>query len=139
MKNLNVYLTFSGNCREALHFYKESLKGEIASLQTFGQAPVSVTDEYKDRVMHAEFKADGVYFMASDGMPGQPVEAGYNISMSLNTDNEKEQEDIFNRLSEGGRVTMPLQDTFWGARFGMLRDRFGIQWMLNCEKTTVNS
>lgn len=134
MKNLNVYLTFSGNCREALNFYKESLNGEIASLQTFGQAPMPVPDEQKDRVMHAEFRAENVYFMASDGMPGQPVDAGHNISLSLNMDNEKEQEEVFHRLSEGGRVTMPLQDTFWGARFGMLRDKFGIHWMLNCEK-----
>ena len=130
MKQLHVYFNFPGNCREALNFYRDALGGEITSLQTFGQSPMAgeVSAEHQERVMHAEFRSGDIYFMASDSMPGQGgnVQSGSNISLSINLDSEDEQTQIFERLSAGGRVTMPLGDTFWGARFGMLVDRFGI-------------
>lgn len=134
MKTLQVYLFFAGDCEEALNFYKESLGGEIISIQKFGDGPMEVEDSQKDKVMHAEFRADEVYFMASDGMEDQEKINGNAITLSINLDNEKEQENIFKKLSEGGTVTMELQDTFWGARFGQLTDKFGINWMLNCDK-----
>lgn len=134
MKQLNPYLAFAGTCREALNFYKDCLGGEILAMSTFGESPMPTSDETKDRVMHAEFKADGVYFMASDSMPDHPVQNGNSISMSLNFTDAQEQQDAFNKLSAGGQVTMPLQDTFWGATFGMLTDKFGINWMLNYQK-----
>lgn len=134
MNTLNVYLTFAGNCKDALALYKESLGGEILSLQTFGDSPVSVADEHKNNVMHAEFKAGDMYFMASDSMPEQPLIAGNNVTLSISLNDNGVQDTIFAKLSDGGTVTMPLQDTFWGARFGMLTDKFGINWMLNCEK-----
>lgn len=135
MKSLNFYLAFPGNCKEALDFYKNCFNGEIVSMHTFGEGPEGMCgDADKSKIMHAEFKADGVYFMASDSMGDHKVNAGNNVSLSLNIDNEKDQESIFNKLSDGGKVTMPLQDTFWGAKFGMLIDRFGFNWMLNCEK-----
>jgi PhnB protein len=136
MKQLNVYLNFPGTCRDALNFYREALGGEITSLQTFGESPVEVTDDNRDRVMHAEFRAGDIYFMASDSLPEHgDVRPGSAITLSVNLSDEAEQTAIFERLSNGGQVTMPLEDTFWGARFGMLVDRFGIPWMLNCEKT----
>jgi len=134
MKNLGFYLTFPGNCEEALNFYKECLKGEIKNLQRFETAPMPVPDNYKKKIINAEFKAEGVFFMASDGMADQPPVIGNNISLSFNITDLKEQEELFNKLSKGGKITMPLQDTFWGARFGMLTDKFGINWMLNCQK-----
>jgi len=132
MKKLNPYLNFPGNTREALNFYKECLKGEIVSMQTYGEAIMDVEDKYKNNIIHAEFKAGGVEFMASDGMPGFTATPGNMIAMSINLDDEQEQKDIFNALAAGGKVDMPLDKTFWGAIFGQLTDRFGIQWMLNC-------
>ncbi|MBD1210342.1 MAG: VOC family protein [Ignavibacteria bacterium] len=135
MKNLNVYLTFAGTCKDALALYKEALGGEIVSLQTFGEAPTpNIPDDKKNNVMHAEFRAGDIYFMASDSMPEQPVILGNAVTLSISLDSLEEQESIFSKLSDGGAVTMPLQDTFWGARFGMLTDKFGINWMLNCDK-----
>ncbi len=133
MKKLNPYLNFPGTTREALNFYKDCLNGEIVSIQTYGEAYMEVEDKYKNNVIHAEFKADGVEFMASDGMPGFAATPGNMITLSINLDDEQEQKDIFNALAAGGKVTMPLDKTFWGAIFGQLTDRFGIQWMLNCE------
>lgn len=133
MKNLNVYLHFNGNCREALQFYKEALGGEIATMSTFGDSPVESPEGTKDYVMHAEFKSDGIYFMASDTTPDNPVSPGSNVTLSINLSDKSEQTRIFGQLSAGGHVIMELQDTFWGAHFGMLSDKFGVNWMLNCE------
>ncbi|NUQ23967.1 MAG: VOC family protein [Saprospiraceae bacterium] len=133
MKNLNVYLHFNGNCQEALNFYKDALGGEIASMQTYGQSPVESPAGAQDYVMHAEFKSDGIYFMAGDTPPENPVAPGSNVTLSINLDDKAEQTRIFDKLSVGGHVTMELQDTFWGARFGMLDDKFGVSWMLNCD------
>ena len=134
MKSLQVYLHFGGECREALDFYKEAIGGEIKSMQTYGEANMAEDESQKDRVLHSEFQADEIFIMAADGMQGQTVKSGNNISLNISVDNEERQTEIFNKLSKGGKVTMPLEDTFWGARFGMLRDKFGINWMLNCEK-----
>ena len=134
MKNLNPYLAFAGTCEEALKFYKESLGGDIVYLQTYGQSPVDAPDEQKGKVMHAEFKGDGVHFMACDVMGGNELKIGNNISMSLNFTDESEQETVFNKLSAGGAVSMPLQDTFWGAKFGMFTDKYGVSWLVNCQK-----
>ncbi|MFI5136087.1 MAG: VOC family protein [Chitinophagales bacterium] len=134
MKNLVVYLTFAGNCEEALNFYKNALGGEIIMKQTFGESPVPSEENWKNKIMHSQFKAEGIFFMASDNMDGKPVATGANISLSIDVSDENEQTKIFSALAEGGMVTMPLEDTFWGARFGMLRDKFGIVWMLNHDK-----
>lgn len=133
MKKLNPYLNFAGDTREALNFYKDCLKGEIVSMQTYGEAKMQVEDEYKNNIIHAEFKADSVEFFAADGMPGFTANSGNMITMCINLNDEKEQEKIFNALAAGGKVTIPLGKTFWGATFGQLIDRFGIQWMFNCE------
>jgi PhnB protein len=134
MKKLGVYLTFPGTCNDALNFYKDALSGTIVSKQTFGEAPGETEEKDKDRIMHSEFKSEGIEFMASDGMPGQPVNRGDMITLNIMLTDEKEQEKIFNNLADGGHIGMPLQDTFWGAKFGMVTDKFGINWMLNCEK-----
>lgn len=131
MKQFSVYLTFPGTCREALSFYKDSLNGDILSMQTFGESPMETPESEKDRILHSEFKADNIFFMASDSMPEQCVNSGSNITLSINLTDAEEQVRIFRNLSEGGQVTFPLQDTFWGAHFGMLTDKFGINWMLN--------
>lgn len=134
-KTLSIYLAFPGTCEEALGFYKKSLGGDILSMQRFENTPMeNTTDADKKKIMHAEFKSDDIYFMASDSMPAYPITSGNNVTLSLNFTDEKDQETTFNNLAAGGRINMPLQDTFWGAKFGMLTDKFGINWMLNCEK-----
>ena len=134
MKKLETYLAFTDNCEEALNFYKECLDGEITEIKKFGDGPMEVEEKDKDRVMHARFKAGDITFMASDSMPGSEVKSGDQVKLSVALSDEKEQEEIFNNLSRGGNVTFQLQNTFWGSKFGMLVDKFGIHWMLSVEK-----
>lgn len=132
MKTLNSYLTFGGNCREAMEFYKACLNAETLTLQTFAEANMPTPEAFKDRILHAELKTEGIHIMASDGMADFSANFGNTISLSILLNDAAEQERIFNALAAGGTITMPLQKTFWGAIYGMLTDRFGIQWMLNC-------
>ncbi|MBV9332646.1 MAG: VOC family protein [Candidatus Eremiobacteraeota bacterium] len=133
---LEPYLFFKGNCEEALNFYKDIFGGEIEGLSRWEEMPEGtegpqVTPETANRVMHASFRAPGIAFMASDATPGKTYGEG-PMSMSLGTSDVAEAERVFNRLGEGGNVEMPLTDMFWGAKFGMLTDKFGIDWMINC-------
>jgi len=137
MKKLAPYLAFSGKCEEALKFYKQAIGGEILSLSRYGDSPVKVPANFKNKVMHAEFKAEEVFFMAADMTPEHPIQNGNSISLSLNLSDVKELDATFLKLSKGGQVIMPLAEQFWGARFGMLVDKFGIVWMLNCEKIEI--
>ncbi|MCP9290301.1 VOC family protein [Gracilimonas sediminicola] len=133
MKTLVPYLFFRGNCEEAMNYYKECLDGEITALQRFGDTEMPVDDDHKQKIMHGELKADGIQMMFSDGAPHKDITEGDNVQLNINIDSEEEQDRLFELLSEGGEVTMPLETTFWGARYGMLKDKFGIRWMLNCE------
>jgi PhnB protein len=137
MKGIHPYLTFDGNCREAMTFYEKSLGGELHVMpfsQAPGDFPGAQSEAAKDRVMHARLQKGSTVIMASDTMPGMPFQTGNNFSISIGCESQEETDRIFAALSEGGKVTMPLQDTFWGAYFGMLTDRFGTQWMLDYEK-----
>lgn len=126
------YLMFNGNCEEALNFYAKALGGEIKDLMRYEGSPVESMSKDKKKVMHSNFVAKGIFFMASDTGEGGPEANGAgSVHLSINFDNVDEEQKVFDVLSEGGKVTMPLQDTFWGARFGMLTDKFGIHWMLN--------
>jgi len=132
MKRINPYLTFAGNCREALDFYKTCFNGEIVSIETFGEANFAQNESMKDKIIHAEFKAEEIYFMASDAMPDFKANPGNMLTMSLSLSDKNEQAKIFDALADGGTVTMPLDIAFWGEIFGMVTDRFGIHWMLSC-------
>lgn len=139
---LTPYLMFNGQCEEALNFYAKALDGEIKDLMKFEGSPVEsmATEGDKNRVMHSHFVAKDFIFMASDtGEGGPKLNPNGMVHLSLNCEDPGQQEKIFRALSEGGIVGMPLQDTFWGARFGMLTDKFGICWMLNCEKKKDNA
>ena len=134
MQKLVPYLTFNGDCRQALEFYETTIGGSIKLIQTFGEAPTtSLPPEASHYVMHSVFEGEGIMLMASDAMPSQTVAPGSQISLALQMDSVAEIDATFARLSEGGNVTVPLENTFWNARFGMLDDRFGISWMLNCQ------
>lgn len=132
MQSLNPYLNFPGTCRDALELYKKCFNGEISAVQTYGDAHMEGAGDTKDKILHSEFKAEGIHFMASDDMRGFQVHSGNNVSLTLDVSDPKEQERIFNTLADGGTISMPLAKTFWGAMFGMLTDRYGIQWLVNC-------
>lgn len=130
---LEPYIFFHGRCEEALQFYARCLRGEIVGINRFEGSPMDsgVDADWKNKVMHASFIAGDVKFMASDGRPGAPPDGQDDIVLSLATSDPAEGERVFNALSEGGSIEMPLADAFWGGRFGSLTDRFGIQWMVS--------
>ncbi len=129
MQAIVPYLNFNGNAEEALAFYSNALNGQVVFQQTFGD--MASDPSYKDKVMHATFAAGELTFMVSDCPPGVSVQSGDQVSLSLNFDSVEALEKTFNALAEGGNITMPVQDTFWGARFGMTKDKFGVHWMFN--------
>ncbi len=133
MNATNIYLNFDGNCREAMTFYGKCLGAE-PGFTTFAQGPPDVAAMAKDtpdRILHTELHSGPVVLMASDTMPGMVFQAGNNFSIAIMCDTLAEMERLFAALSEKGKVTMAMHDAFWGGRFGMLTDRFGIQWMLS--------
>lgn len=136
MQGITAYLTFNGNGTEALQFYCKALDGKILFQQSFGDSPMGAQtpNEFKNRLMHATFQCDAGSFMASDGPPGYEMKIGNNVSLSLHYDSVDKLEKAFNGLAEGGKVLMPVQETFWAHRFGMLTDKYGFNWMVNMDK-----
>lgn len=131
MEAIVPYLSFNGDAAAALAFYAKAFDGQVVFQQTFGEAPGECPPGLKDKIMHATFKAGDLTLMASDGPDGFKSMTGTNTSLSLNFPSVESIEKVFKALSEGATISMPLQDTFWGARFGMLTDKFGINWMFN--------
>lgn len=134
---LEPYLFFDGKCEEALNFYKGVLGGEVEGISRWSEMPADaggppVTPETANRIMHASFTGP-ISFMASDASPGKTYGEG-PISLSLAVDDLAQAKQIFDAMSQGGNVEMPMQDTFWGATFGMLTDKYGIDWMISCRK-----
>lgn len=133
--SLSTYLTFDGNCREAFEFYRSVFGGEFSVLQTFadGPADMPVPDGARDQIMHVSLPVGSSVLMGSDRGPGSgaALVAGTNFSISIAGQSREHCDRVFAGLSAGGTVTMPLQDMFWGAYYGMCTDRFGINWMVN--------
>jgi PhnB protein len=132
MKQINCYLMFDGNCHKAMTFYGAALGAEPEFMK-FADMP-NCPDGAGDRVMHARIINGEATLMASDTMVGRTPVMGDSFSVAIATESKEETDRIFAALSEGATVEMPLQDMFWGAYFGMLRDKFGINWMLNFDK-----
>lgn len=130
-KQITPYLSFNGNAMEALEFYKEVFEGQIQEIQTFGEADFPTPPEAHDRIMHAKFQKDELFFMVSDSFPGQAVASGSNISLVLEFEDKQEIDTVYQRLSKNGTVIMELQDTFWGARYAKVKDPFNVTWDLN--------
>ena len=135
--SLNVYLHFREGCREAFEFYRAVFGGEFDIFQTFGDGPpdmdMGVPEAERDNVMHVSYSIGGTVLMGSD-VPsafGPAPEQGNNFSISYSASSREEADAVFGKLSEGGAVTMPLQDMFWGSYFGSCTDRFGINWMVS--------
>lgn len=135
---LNAYLIFDGDCRAAFEFYRRCLGGEIVAMHTYGEAPAeeAMPAAVRDKIMHARLVVDGQVLMGSDNTPECPVpyEGIKGVSLTLGVDTPEEAERRFDALADNGTQRMPLQETFWAERFGMLVDRFGVAWMINCEK-----
>ncbi len=130
---LMPYVHFDGNAEEALNFYKEILNGEIIMTSRYGDAPMPIDDDWKNKLMHARLKFGNSVLYISDGPKNFKVVRGGDVQLSVSMDDENKIEEIFKKLAEGGIIMMPLAAQFWGARFGMLKDKFGISWMFNCE------
>ena len=131
MEAITPYLNFNGNAQEALNFYTKAFEGKITQSQTFGGAGMAEDESMKDKILHAVLEAGQLKFMVSDCPPGVSVKEGDQVSLSLNFNEVEVMERTFVALADGGNITMPLQDTFWGARFGMTKDKFGVHWMVN--------
>jgi PhnB protein len=125
------YLFFNGNCREAMEFYKKALGGDL-HIMTNAEAPVDIPDDKKNRIMHANLKLGNTVILAADS--DRPLPEGDDSHLSITATSVDQAENFFENLSKGGKITMPLQSTFWAERFGMLKDKFGKNWMINLDK-----
>ena len=130
--NVNPYVLFNGTCAEAFRFYAEVLGAKVDSMMTHSEMPGSpVAPDWGDKVMHAQIRIGDTLLMGSDAPPNW-YEKPQGASVSLDVPSPAEADRIFAALAEGGNVRMPIAKTFWAERFGMLTDRFGIPWMVNC-------
>jgi PhnB protein len=133
---LNPYLTFTGDCEAAFKFYEKVLGGKIQAMMTAEGTPMEqhVTPDWRKKIMHARMTVGDTVLMGSDAPPGRQ-EPMKGFSVTLNIDEPAEADRVFQGLAEKAQsVTMPIQETFWARRFGMLTDQFGTPWMINCEK-----
>jgi len=132
---LNPHLQFDGQCESAFKFYEQCLGGRIVVMMTYGESPVGerMPMDWRNKILHATL-AIGSHFLQGGDVPPNSYQKPQGFSVMLNIEDAKEAERIFNSLSQGGTVQMPLQEMFWAMRFGMLVDRFGTPWTVNCGK-----
>ncbi len=134
---LTIYLNFDGSCREAFEFYRSVFGGEFDLINTFGEAPsdIPIPEDERAKIMHVSYRIGSSVLMGSDTSSqfGPPLEMGNNFSISYSAQSREETDDLFAKISEGGKVAMPLADVFWGAYFGSCTDKFGVNWMFSCD------
>lgn len=132
---LHPYLTFGGDCRAAFTFYEELFDGTIEHMQTHGESPIAgkVPREWHDRILHTSLVIGDQRLMGSDAPPDR-YRRPEGMSVTVNVDEPAEAELIFERLSDGGTIRMPMEETFWATRFGMVADRFRTPWIVNCPR-----
>ncbi|MCG8579866.1 MAG: VOC family protein [Bacteroidales bacterium] len=135
MATVNAYITYKGNCEDAFLFYKSVFGGDFEYLARFKEMPSEepIPEEEANKIMHVALRiSKETVLMGSDTSPafGPPCEIGNNIAISVSTGSEEEARTLFDGLSAGGQVNMPLDKTFWGAYFGMFTDKFGVNWMV---------
>ena len=135
MITLNNYLHFQGNCEEAFKAYERILGGKIGMTMRFADAPSGMSGDpaFNDKIMHMRMAVGAATLMGSDA-PASRYNKPQGFSVNITTTDAAEADRIFAGLAEGGEQTMPIQETFWAMRFGMVTDRFGTPWMVNCEK-----
>jgi len=132
---LQSHLAFDGQCATAFKFYEQCMGGKIGMMMTYEDSPMkeSVPPEWRGKILHASISLGDSVLMGADAPPGR-YEKPKGIMMSVSVDDPGDADRIFQELAENGRITMPVAETFWAIRFGMLVDQFGIPWMVNCEK-----
>jgi PhnB protein len=132
---INPYLSFDGQCSAAFKFYEQALQGKIIAMMTYGDTPMAqqMPDAERGKIAHARLTVGDTVLMGSDAPVGR-YEPMRGCSVTLSLDDPAEAERVYRALSPGGTETMPIQETFWARRFGMLTDQFGTAWMINCEK-----
>lgn len=141
MINIEPYLNFNGNCEDAFSFYKSVFGGEFSYISRFEDMPPQegvppMPEEFKRRIMHVSLRVGGIMLMGSDTGGGWAPKfvVGNNVTLTLNADNRQEADKLFKKLSEGGKVIMPMADMFWGAYYGMFTDKFEVNWMITAGK-----
>ncbi len=135
MTQINSYLTFSGNCREAMNFYKDCLGGAL-TMQTISESPLAekMPPQMKESILHSTLTNQNLVLLASDMVGEKGLIRGTAMSLMLNCSSEEEIRNFYQKLSAGGETTHPLEISFWGALFGDLTDKFGNQWILHYDK-----
>jgi PhnB protein len=132
MLGVSPYIAFNGNCRAAIEFYRESLGAEVLFTQTVGESPTADMGP-AENIMHCTIKVgESTIMMCDDPRPNTATPGG-NISLAIGLSDPERAKQIFENLAGGGQVIMPLEKTYWAEAFGMLTDRFGVKWMVNCE------
>ncbi len=132
MKTVTAYLSFEGNCRQAVSFYRECLAAEL-EVSPYPDASGQPSPDPGAKIMHSQLTRGGApILMASDTLQAGSLKAGNNFSIAIDCESVEEADRLFAALSLEGEIRMPLTDAPWGARFGMLTDRFGVQWLINC-------
>lgn len=132
---IHPYLNFDGNAKEAVYFYEKALGGEVTGIMTFGDMPEDpdhpMTEEVKNRVMHAQLKIGESLLMFSDTIPGMPIQHGDTVQIAILPDEEERARAIFTALEDGGEVILPLQKTDWSPSYGIVKDKFGIRFQIS--------
>lgn len=131
MASIQTYLIFDGSCEEAVNFYCQVFGGKVLFASRYSEAPGDIPENWKNKIIHTTFSLRGAELMASDTRPDVGVVVGNNNHISVNFKMDEKIEGMFRELAEGGKINMPLQKMFWNANFGMLTDRYGINWMFN--------
>ena len=132
---VSVHLNFSGDCQQAMESYCELMDGEIISKTTFGDTPAGaeVPDDWQDKIVHATMSIGGVVVATAD-IPEERFQASQGFNMFIEVESPEEADRVFDALSKSGEIQMPIQETFWSRRFGVVVDRFGIPWEMNCSQ-----
>lgn len=130
---IQSYLSFKGECQNALNYYKSVFGGNIINKQTYQDSDIDIPGNYRNKLQHAELKGDGFHIMGYDAAPDTPITDWTNVQMSIDLENEDTGESIFNELAKGGKVHTPYQKTTWDAYYGRITDQFGINWMINAK------
>jgi PhnB protein len=134
---MNPYLVMDGNAKEAIQFYEKALDAEVVMVQTFGEMPANpdfpLPDSARDRISHALLKVGETDLMFSDTFPGQPVQSSNQVQICIMTDQAEQAKRIYEALREGGQVVMPLQETFWSPAYGIVADKYGVNWNISTE------
>lgn len=134
IKSVNAYLFFDGEAEKAIKLYESALGAKTEGVMRYGEIPGNTpAPENKDRIIHAMLHLGAGGIMVSDTMPGGPHSTTTNVHVCLSYDDPAEMARAFDALSAGGKVGMAIHDAFWGAKFGTLKDAFGIEWMFNCD------